>query len=165
MVEKVTFIAFFIGIFPLAIFIISFINIKIKFMPEALDEIIQSLNDFPITNFRYSYMCEKNEYYPFLYTFPGSRDGCSCVLVMDYYYEQEHHDEVFPGECNFNQTHNGLSPVERFKRIKLFKWRSGKFCSKYYNKEENNTFGYLYFLNNSVMKMKIVKKVIKNVEN
>jgi len=150
MVEKVTYIAFFIGIFPLAIFIISFINIKIKFMPEALEEIIHSINDFPIKNFSYSYICEKNEYYPLLYTFPGSRDGCSCVLVKNYHLEQKHIDEVFPGECNFNQTYNGCYRVERFESIKLFNWRRRKFCSKYYNQEEYSAFGYLYFLNNSV---------------
>ena len=146
---NVTYIAMFIGIFPLTVFITSFMNFRINLVTNIINEISQSINDFPITNFNYSFNCKENEYSHSLYTFPGSTSGCSCVGIKDYPYEQEHKEEVIQEACNLNQTRNKCKPIQSFDKINLFNWKNGVFCSKYYNQTEIGS-GYLSLLNNSV---------------
>ena len=147
---NVTFLAMCIGIFPITIFITSFMNLKVNLFLNSLNEINQSINDFPVTNLNYSFTCKGNEYPHSLYTFPGSTEGCSCIGIKNYPYEQSHKEEVFPEGCNFNQTRNKCKPLQSFEKLTLFNWKNGVFCSKYYNQTEIDLPGYLYLLNNSV---------------
>ena len=50
-----------IGIFPAALFIASYVNIKITLVLNIIDEIKDSTNDYPLSNFYYSSICDENE--------------------------------------------------------------------------------------------------------
>ena len=162
---NITYIAMLIGIFPAVVFIASYINIKIFFVPNIIDEIKDSINDYPLSKFYYSSICNESEYPISLYTFPGSKEGCSCLNVTYYYRKQDHVDEVFPGQCNKNQTANKCKMVKEIKSVELFKWKNGTFCSKHYNLNEiegkNGLSGYFYFLNNSVREKESCKEGFK----
>ena len=153
---NITYLSMLIGIFPAAIFIGSYVNLKIILVPNVIDEIKESINDYPLTNLYYSSSCNQDDYSIPLYIFPGSKSGCSCLNVKYYKNEQEHKDEVFPNECNKNQSSNGCDMVKPIESRLLFKWKQGIFCSKNYNKTKNETenknelLGYFYYLNNSV---------------
>jgi hypothetical protein len=144
-------VAMIIGIFPLAIFIISFINLKVSSIPNISDIISSSINDFPLSNFKYSNICNESEYSQTLYNFTGSKSGCSCVGIKNYELIQDHKEEVFPEKCNYNQTINGCTKMGKIEGKLLFNWKNGRFCSKLYNQSETGIDGYLYYLNNSVL--------------
>ena len=59
-----------------------------------LEEISSSLNDYPISNLNYTEYCNNNEYNGYLFTFPGSVEGCTCADVRKYLYEQNGEKEV-----------------------------------------------------------------------
>ena len=163
---NITYISMLIGIFPAAVFIASYANFKIIFVPNIIDEIKDSINDYPLSKFYYSSICNESEYPISLYTFPGSKEGCSCLNVTYYLRYQDHVNEVFPGQCNLNQSSNGCEMVEEIKSVELFKWKNGTFCSKHNNKNEiegkNSLSGYFYFLNNSVRGKESCKEGFKN---
>ena len=102
----------------------------------------------------------------FFIPFPGSKKGCSCLNVSFYAKQQNHVDEVFPGQCNKNQTDNKCKKVDEVKSRKLFKWKNGTFCSKYYNESENDKedglSGYFYFLKNSVREKESCEEGFQN---
>ena len=145
---NITYIAMIIGIFPLAIFICSAINVKVDPAKTILNELKSSLNDFPLSEITISEKCT-DKYNGYLYEFPGTKSGCSCVGVYKYVKEQTGTYEVNPGSCNKNQTYNGCIKVPNYDSKKLYFWEGRRFCSKLYKPEIN---GYLYFLNNSVLK-------------
>ena len=155
----ITYVSLFIGIFPLVIFINSFINLKITSLPNISSIIETSLNDYPLANLTYSSVCSENNFHHSLYTFPGSKEGCSCVNVKEYSLYQENKEEVFPNKCNGNQTINGCELLNKVKALKLYNWKNGRFCSKLYNTSEIS--GYLYFLNNSVLENESCKEGYK----
>ena len=145
---NITYVAMLIGIFPLVIFICSAINIKVDPAKTILNELKSSLNDFPLTDINFDEKCT-NKYSGILYEFPGTKSGCSCVGIYNYYYDQSGQREVNPGSCSKNQTSNGCIKVPNYDSQKLYFWEGGRFCSKIYNSEIN---GYFHFLNNSVSK-------------
>ena len=148
---NLTYISMIIGIFPLSIFILSAINVKLDSVSTILEEIRSSLNDYPISNLNYAESCNSNEYNGNLFTFPGSVEGCSCVEVYSYPRDQTGEYEVNPGLCDFNQSRNGCSDIPEIPEKKLDAWANKKFCCKYYYLPDSSFKGYLYFLNNSVL--------------
>lgn len=157
----ITYVAMIIGIFPLTIFITSFINLKVSSVPNISGIISSSINDFPLSNFKYSNICNESEYSQVLYNFTGSKNGCSCVEIKDYENYQEHKEEVFPEECNYNQTRNGCTKMGKIDGKLLFNWKNGRFCSKLYNQSEAGLNGYLYYLKNSVLENESCKEGYK----
>ena len=155
----ITYVSFLIGIFPLVIFINSFINLKITSLPNIWSIIETSINDYPLVNLTYSSVCSKNDFPHSLYNFPGSKEGCSCVNVKEYNEYQTNKEEVFPDKCNYNQTMNGCELLNKVQRLKLYNWKNGRFCSKLYNIKKIN--GYLYFLNDSVLENESCKEGYK----
>ena len=145
---NISYLAMLIGIFPLVIFICSAINVKVDPAKKILNELKSSLNDFPLSEITISKKCD-DKYSGYLYEFPGTKSGCTCVGIYTYAREQTGTFEVNPGSCNSNQTLNGCIKVPNYDSKKLYFWEGGRFCSKLYNSEIN---GYIYFLNNSVSK-------------
>lgn len=148
---NITYKAMLIGIFPAVVFIMSYINMKLNLNPLLYDEVKESVNDFPLSEFSFSPQCDEEQYSPFLYTFPGSRGGCSCINIKRLRVEQTHQGEVIPDKCDKNQTINGCQELKAISGMKLFNWKNGSFCSKYYNHDEKDLYGYFYYLNNSVL--------------
>ena len=146
----VKFIASIIIIFPLTLMILSIVSIKVKPVSRILKELRSSLNDYPLSEFEYALNCT-GKYNGNLYTYGGSREGCSCVGVSGYHYKQSGKYIVNPKQCTRNQTRNGCKKVPPTKSQNLEYWIEGKFCSKYYS-INSKIKGYLYFLNNSVLK-------------
>jgi len=109
-----------VAVGPLAIFILSLINVKVKPVASILNEIRASLNDYPLADFKYDPYCT-DQYYSSLYTFPGSGKGCSCVEVTNYYYDQDGQYEVNSGKCSSNQTKNGCTNLPGFEPKKSIK--------------------------------------------
>ena len=147
---NLTYYSMLICIFPLAIFILSSINKKVHSASSIVNEIISSLNDYPLSEFEYSSNCQ-DKYYGSIYTFSGTKKGCTCVNVTSYRYRQSGKGEVNPGSCSYNQTRNKCQNISPIESKKLYFWENGKFCSKYYNTSELSLNGYLYFLNSSVL--------------
>ena len=148
---NLTYISMFIGIFPLGIFILTAINVKLNSVSTILEEIGSSLNDYPISHLNYTENCSRDEYNGNLFTFPGSVEGCTCTHVYSYPNDQEGKYEVNPGTCNDNQTDNGCIQVNDIASKKLDAWNNKRFCSKLYDVSGSGFKGYLYFLNNSVL--------------
>ena len=148
---NLTYISMIIGIFPLTIFILTAINVKLNSVSTILEEIGSSLNDYPISHLNYTENCSIDEYNGNLFTFPGSVEGCTCAHIYSYPNEQEGKFEVNPGTCNYNQTANGCLPVKDIASKKLDAWNNKRFCSKLYDVSGSGFKGYLYFLNNSVL--------------
>ena len=142
--------AMIISIFPLAVFILSAINVKVKPLLSILNEITSTMNDYPLADLSYEDNCEQH-YSQYLYVFPGSKEGCSCINTNDYKCEQSGKYKVSPGFCDYNQTYNGCKDISKVDKQYLYSWGKGKFCSKKYNTEEYELKGYLHFLNNSVL--------------
>ena len=138
-----------IVVFPLAIMILSIKSIKVKQVSRSLKDIKESLNDYPLSEFEYAKDC-RNKYNKYLYKFPGSQIGCTCVNVNNYYYSQDGEYQVNIGECSYNQSLNGCQKVPPVKSHNLENWGNGKFCSKFYE-ETSKLNGYLYYLNSSVL--------------
>ena len=150
-----------ISVAPLAIFILSLINVKVKPVDSILNEIRASLNDYPLADFEYDKNCI-GKYNGSIYTFPGSKRGCSCVEVDSYYYDQNGKYEVNPGECDTNQTRNGCKDLSSYPSQKLWNYKNdGKFCSKKYN-ANTELNGYLYYLNISVKENEKCQEGFKN---
>jgi len=147
---NLTYIAMIIGIFPLGIFILSAINVKIHTVSTIFEEIRSSLNDYPISHLNYTENCNSNEYNGNLFTFPGSEEGCTCAHVSYYPREQTGKYQVNPERCYYNQTYNGCVDIKEIKEKKLDAWNKKRFCTKLYNITSSSFKGYLYFLNNSV---------------
>ena len=122
---NITYLSMLIGIFPVAVFIASYINVKIIMVANIVDEIKYSINDFPLSNLYYSPSCNETDYSHSLYTFPGSTSGCSCLNVTYYSKAQDHRDEVFPDKCNDNQTTNGCEMLRETGSMELFNWKNG----------------------------------------
>ena len=148
---NITYISMIIGIFPLGIFILSAINVKLNSVSTILEEISSSLNDYPISHLNYSENCNNNEYNGNLFTFPGSVEGCTCTHVYNYPRDQDGKFEVNPGKCDYNQSANGCLDVKDFPAKKLDAWNNKRFCCKLYDTSGSGFKGYLYFLNNSVL--------------
>ena len=148
---NITYISMIIGIFPLGIFILTAINVKLNSVSTILNEIGSSLNDYPISHLNYAENCSIDEYNGNLFTFPGSVQGCTCVHVPYYPRDQEGKFEVNPGTCSDNQTANGCLEVKDIPAKKLDAWNNKRFCSKFYDVSGSGFKGYLYFLNNSVL--------------
>ena len=146
---NLTYIAMFIAIFPLTVFILSAINVKVKPVSTILEEIKSSINDYPLSELEYASNC-KDKYNGNLYKFPGTQVGCTCVNVNNYYYDQTGKHEVNPGTCSHNQTLNGCEEVTPVRSRKIEKWINGKFCSKNYT-QPIELKGYLHYLNSSVL--------------
>ena len=112
---------------------------------------MSSLNDYPLSEFEYSQNDNNpDKYNGVLYTFPGSKIGCTCVNVTLYYYDQSGQKEVNPGSCSINKTRNGCENIAPKEPKKLYKWENGIFYSKKYDTSELSLKGYLHFLNSSV---------------
>ena len=161
-IEKLnlSFISILVVIFPLSIFILSAINIKVTLNLSFLDEIKSSLNDYPINDLSFDVDCnEKNE--ASLYTFPGSQVGCSCIDVDNYIFEQKGTHRVNPGICNLNQTLNKCKTIFDIDGKNLSLWGNGKFCYKKYETKESQLKGYLLMLNNSVLENEECEKGYK----
>ena len=158
---NITYYAMLISLFPLAIFIFSAINYKVSPVSSILDEIRTSLNDYPLSEFKYKSNCTNNEYTNAIYTFPGSVKGCTCVHVTDYYRDQTGAYQVNRGECDDNQTYNGCEDISQIPPQKLYYWEKGNFCSKNYNQSQLIYNGYLYFLNSSVLENEECEKGYK----
>ena len=137
-------------IFPLAVFILSLINDSTNTVSSILNEIGESLNDYPIEDFSYSNDCGE-KYAGDIYVFPGSVHGCSCVNVNSYYYPQTGKYLLNVGECDMNQTFNDCFDIPQVPQQKVYSFGEGKFCYKKYNTEEFELKGYLHYLNNSVL--------------
>ena len=137
-------------LFPLVVFILSLINDSMNTVSSILNEIRESLNDYPIEDFSYSNDCGE-KYAGYIYVFPGSVHGCSCVNVDTYYYPQTGKYLLNVGECDKNQTFNDCFDIPHVPQQKVFSFGEGKFCYKKYNTEEFKLKGYLYYLNNSVL--------------
>ena len=148
---NITYLAVIIPIFPLIIFILTIINSNVDSVSTILKEISSSLNDYPISNLNYAEFCNSNEYNGYLFTFPGSVDGCSCADVDYYYYDQDNEEEINPGKCDYNQSANGCMDIKEIPSKKLDAWNKKKFCCKKYDVSASAFKGYLYFLNNSVL--------------
>ena len=159
---NITYKAMLIGIFPAVVFIMSYINMKLNLNPLLYDEVKESVNDFPLSEFSFSSQCDEEQYSPFLYTFPGSRGGCSCINIKRLRVEQTHQGEVIPDKCDKNQTINGCQELKAISGMKLFNWKNGSFCSKYYNHDEKDLYGYFYYLNNSVLENESCENGYKN---
>ena len=149
--EWLTFLVAIASLFPLIIFILTNINSKPVLVSTILEEISSSLNDYPISNLNYTEYCNNNEYNGYLFTFPGSVEGCTCADVRKYLYEQNGEKEVNRGFCDQNQTNNGCVDIKEIPSKKLDAWNKKRFCCKKYNLSESVFKGYLYFLNNSVL--------------
>ena len=147
---NITYISMIIGIFPLIVFILSLINVKVNSETTILSEIKTSLNDYPLSEFEYSELCSNTKYSGNLYLFPGFKKGCTCAGITSYAYDQNGEDEVNIGQCSYNQTLNKCKNIDQIPEEQIDYWNKGKFCSKLYEKSENELKGYLYFLNNSV---------------
>ena len=130
---NITYLAVIIPIFPLIIFILTIINSNVDSVSTILKEISSSLNDYPISNLNYAEFCNSNEYNGYLFTFPGSVDGCSCADVHIYYYDQNGNEEINPGKCNYNQSANGCMDIKEIPSKKLDAWNKKKFCCKKYD--------------------------------
>ena len=150
-----------IALFPLGVFILSAINVKVTPVSTILYEISSSLNDYPISELNYSRSCTNTQYNGYLFNFQGHVEGCTCVGQKYYYYDQSGEDEVNPGTCSRNQTLNGCTQIPEFQGKRLESWRKGKFCSKKYEIDENSLKGYLKFLNNSVLENEECQKGYK----
>jgi hypothetical protein len=59
---NITYISMIIGIFPLGIFILTAINVKLNSVSTILNEIGSSLNDYPISHLNYAENCSIDEY-------------------------------------------------------------------------------------------------------
>ena len=148
---NITYYSMLIALFPLVVFILSAINKKVVSLSPFLDEILSSLNDYPLSEFEYSQNDNNpDKYNGVLYTFPGSKIGCTCVNVTRYYYDQSGQKEVNPGSCSINKTRNGCENIAPKEPKKLYKWENGIFYSKKYDTSELSLKGYLHFLNSSV---------------
>lgn len=158
---NLSYISMLVGIFPAIIFITSYINLQLSENPLLYDEVKESVNDFPLSELNFSHICGEDKYFPYLYIFPGSREGCSCIKVDTYKKEQTHRNEVFPDKCNSNQTQNGCQMMKSIDEMKLYNWKNGYFCSKYYNHNEKDLYGYFYYLNNSVLEKESCEKGYK----
>ena len=159
---NITYISMIIGIFPLIVFILSLINVKVNPSTTILNEIKASLNDYPLSEFEYSKNCMDDKYSGSLYLFPGFKKGCTCVGLGYYYYSQSGEEEVNIGVCSTNQTLNKCKNIEKKDEQKLNFWNKGKFCSKSYEQSESEFKGYLFFLNNSVLEGENCKAGYKN---
>ena len=161
-IEKLnlSFISMLIVIFPLSIFILSAINIKVTLNLSFLDEIKSSLNDYPINDLSYDVDCnEKSE--ANLYTFPGFQDGCSCIGVYRYIFDQKGAHQVNPGICDLNQTLNKCKDIYEISGKNLSLWGNAKFCYKKFVSKESELNGYLLLLNNSVLENEDCEKGYK----
>ena len=149
---NISYIAMISALFPLGIFILSFKNIKVTQVSSYLDEIRSSLNDYPLSEFEYLSYCG-NKYNNYIFTFPGSKNGCTCVHISSYYYDQSSGEyEVNPKECTYNQSRNGCVDIDSFQPRNLSYWGKGMFCSKKYDVSRLTYKGYLHYLNHSVLK-------------
>ena len=154
-----------ISIFPFTIFILSSLNVKVFPISSILDEIMSSLNDYPINDLSYSADCNE-KYSGILYTFPGSHYGCSCI-GQKYYTDPDSSnygiDEVNPFSCSsyrYDPSNNCLD-IGDIDEQKLYFWDSAKFCSKKYETKESGLNGYLLMLNNSVLETEECEKGYK----
>ena len=148
--DKLLMISALIFLFPLAVFLLSLINSSFTPVTSILNEIGQSLNDYPIEDFSYSYDC-REKYTGYIYVFPGSVYGCSCINVDHYYYSQTGKYLLNVGKCDSNQSYNGCVDIPQIPQQRIHSFGQGKFCSKKYKTEEFELKGYLHYLNNSVL--------------
>jgi hypothetical protein len=162
--NKLRFIAAAVFLFPLAVFILSQIIADVTPVDSILNEIRSSLNDYPIEDFSYNDDCGE-KYTGSIYTFPGSVEGCSCINVERYYYQQIGYYQVNIGSCSRNQSYNGCTDIPSIPKEKLYFWGDGKFCSKKYNTDEFKLKGYLHYLEYSVLENEECQEGYKNVEN
>ena len=140
-----------IVIFPFGVFILSLINIKNHPDPYIFNKINESLNNiYPLSKLNYSNYCH-DKTPELLYSFAGFKEGCTCVDVEEYKYDQSGKHEVEPGKCSVNKTRNGCKPVKELEGQNLYLWEKGIFCSERYKTPDSKFKGYLYFLNNSVL--------------
>ena len=147
-------------LFPVVVFILSLINSNVTPVASILDEIRSSLNDYPIEDFSYNDDCGE-KYAGSIYTFPGSVEGCSCINVYSYFYDQTGKYELNTGGCTTNQSYNGCSDIPSIPKEKLYFWGDGKFCSKKYNTDEFKLKGYLHYLEFSVLENEECQKGYK----
>ena len=158
-VFNITYFSMLVGILPFVILILSLINLKSHPDPDTFTLIKSAINNYPLSELKYSQNCGDDPI--ILYTFPGSKSGCTCVGVSSYYYDQEHKYEIIPDECSRNQTRNGCKPVNQVKSKNMYYWDEGQFCSKTYNLMGSNLKGYFYFLYNSVLEKEDCQKNFK----
>ena len=148
---NITYYSMLIAIFPLVVFILSAVNKKMTSVSPILNEILSSLNDYPLSEFEYSRNNNNlDKYNGAIYTFPGSKKGCTCVHVSYYHNDQSGEYEVNPGTCSKNQSLNGCEDISPKEPKKLYRWEKGTFYSKKYDTSEHSLKGYLLFLNSSV---------------
>ena len=147
-VEKLnlSYISMLIVVFPLSVFILSAINIKLNLNLSFLDEIKSSLNDYPINDLSYSADCNE-KYSGILYTFPGFHYGCSCIgqkPITNPYPNDFGIDIVNPLSCSYYKyaPNNKCLNIGEIDEQKLYFWDNAKFCSKKYETKESglNTF-------------------------
>ena len=120
---NLTYYAMIVSIFPLIVFILSLVNVKVKPDSSILEEIKSSLNDYPLSELEYASNC-RDKYNGYLYKFPGNKLGCTCVHVDSYPNDQTGEHEVNIGKCSKNQTYNGCKKVFEIQSQKLESWIS-----------------------------------------
>ena len=148
---NISFLSMIITIFPLIVFILSMYIFRVTPVKTILNEISSSLNDYPLAELQHSAECV-NSYASHLYSFSGSKKGCSCTEVTRYYYDQSGKYELNPGTCNRNQSRNGCENIDAVSSHNFTFWKNAKFCSKKYDLSQFTTFkGYLHYLNSSVL--------------
>ena len=153
-------ISMLIVVFPLSVFILSAINIKVKLNISFIDEVKSSLNDYPIYDLSYDVYCNGKSKAN-LYTFPGSKIGCSCTGVSKYRYGQIGQYEINPGKCDYNQSLNGCIDINEISGKDLSLWGNGNFCYKKYESKQSELKGYLLMLNNSALENEECEKGYK----
>ena len=146
-IKYLQFKAAIIIIFPLILMILSIASTKIRPVSRVLRELRSSLNDYPLADFEYAEEC-KGKYNGNLFTYGGSREGCSCIDDRD---NKTSKELVRPRKCPKNRTRNRCKRIPPTRSQNLEYWINGKFCSRYYN-ITSKIKGYLYYLNTSVLK-------------
>ena len=151
--------SYIVVIFPIITLIFSVTYTNTPYLTGFLTELSSSLNDFPLSDLEFINSCPKEKHTLDLFTIPESVQGCAC-LNLTYEYKQVNKELVFRGKCNKNNTLNGCISISNYSSVKLTKWHSNIFCGKKYKKEETN--GYKYFFQNSVLKGENCSEGYKN---
>ena len=140
--------SYIIVIFPIITLIFSVTYTNTPYLTGFLQELSNSLNDYPLTDLEYIYSCPNEKYALTIFTIPESVQGCAC-LNLTYEYKQTNKEIVFRGKCSKNNTLNGCISISNYSSVDLKIWHSKIFCCKRYSDE---TSGYKKYFKNSVLK-------------
>lgn len=150
--------SYIVVIFPIITLIFSVTYTNTPYLTGFLQELSNSLNDFPLTDLEYIDSCPDEKFELTLFTIPESSQGCAC-LNLTYEYKQANKEIVSRGKCNKNNTLNGCISISNYSSVELKKWHSNSFCCKRY---DDKTSGYKNYFKNSVLKGENCKEGYKN---